>query len=83
MSVNDIAKYAIYTVGTFATCYAILFIIRYILMFYIIRMLKRIAKKLPKFDKKQKKGNSVKIHEDEKYRDQKNEIFKQQAAVIQ
>lgn len=80
---NQITRYSLYTGGTFAVLYTILFIIRYILMFYIIMMMKKIAKKFIKFEKKQKKYNPVKIHEDEKYRDQKNEIFKQQASEIQ
>ena len=83
MSIHDILKYSIYAIGFYALFHLALFVLRYILMFYIIMMMKKIAKKLPKFEKKQKKPNAVLIHEDEKYRDQKNEIFKQQAAEIQ
>ncbi len=80
---SDYANYLIYALGYFSIAYILLIIIKHAIIYYIVKTLMGIMKIVTKKDfKYAPKPEPLTDREDELKRDQKVEIFKQQASEI-
>gem|GEM_PF-5744298 len=80
---SDYANYLIYSLGYFSIAYILLIIIKHAIIYYIVKTLMGIMKIVTKKDfKYAPKSEPLTDREDELKRDQKVEIFKQQASEI-
>ena len=80
---NDYASYLIYALGYSSIAYILLIILRHAIIYYIVKTLMSIMKIVTKKDfKYTSQSEPLTDREDELKRDQKVEIFKQQASEI-
>ena len=80
---NDYLNYLIYALGYFSIAYILLIILKHAIIYYIVKTLMSIVKIVTKKDfKYAPKSEPLTDREDELKRDQKVEIFKQQASEI-
>lgn len=80
---NDYASYLIYALGYSSIAYILLIILRHAIIYYIVKTLMSIMKIVTKKDfKYASQSEPLTDREDELKRDQKVEIFKQQASEI-
>lgn len=80
---SDYANYFIYALGYFSIVYVFLIILKHAIIYYIVKTLMGIMKIVTKKDfKYSPKSEPTTDREDELKRDQKVEIFKQQASEI-
>jgi hypothetical protein len=80
---SDYAQYIIYAIGYFSVGYILLLFLRHAILYYIVKTLLGLVKIVTKTDfKYSSKNATITDREDELKRDQKVEIFKQQASEI-
>ena len=82
---NDYTRYTIYIVGSICVTYTLFIILQHILLYYIVNTLKKFVRFVnvtAEQYKNEMKEDEMTDREDELKRDQKFEIFKQQASEI-